>query len=84
MYCQARFAVIAGLVWIAGKMMKREMKFQMDLGEEKCLVLFSVKKNVDVSKRAGFLGGGEQNSRKKCGPEKMTVRKDESERAEKE
>lgn len=23
MYCQARFAVIAGLVWIAGKMMKK-------------------------------------------------------------
>ena len=46
------------------------MKFQMDLGEEKCLVLFSVKKNVDVSKKAGFFGGGEQDSRKKCGPEK--------------
>lgn len=28
----------------------------MDLGEEKCLVLFSVKKNVDVSKKAGFFG----------------------------
>jgi len=31
------------------------------------------------------VGGGEQDSRKKCGPEKMTGRgKDESERAEKE
>ena len=37
----------------------------MDLGEEKCLVLFSVKKNVDVYKRQ------ERNVARK----KMTVRK---------
>ena len=28
----------------------------MDLGEEKCLVLFYVKENVGVSKKMGFCG----------------------------
>ena len=56
MYCQARFAVIAGLVWIAGKMMKKGDEISDGFGRGKCLVLFSVKKNVDVSKRAGFFG----------------------------
>ena len=48
MYCQARFAVIAGLVWIAGKMMKKGDEISDGFGRGKCLVLFSVEEKCKM------------------------------------